>query len=87
MRTEPNHSRMKQTLQESIPYDHESNGAAERAIQTVRRHANVLLDELRERTQLSIPHEHPRSVGRSDVQAGYSTALQSAALQREHLKK
>ena len=46
------------TLQESIPYDHESNGAAERAIQTVRRQANTLLDELRERTQLSIPHEH-----------------------------
>eukprot|EP00439_Symbiodinium_sp_Y106_P081421 s148_g20.t1 len=46
------------TLQESIPYDHESNGAAERAIQTVRRQANTLLDELRARTQLSIPHEH-----------------------------
>ena len=46
------------TLQESIPYDHESNGAAERAIQPVRRQANTLLDELRERTQLSIPHEH-----------------------------
>ena len=46
------------TLQESIPYDHESKGAAERAIQTVRRQANTLLDELRERTQLSIPHEH-----------------------------
>ena len=47
------------TLQESIPYNHESNGAAERAIQTVRRQANTLLDELRERTGLSIPHEHP----------------------------
>ena len=47
------------TLQESIPYDHESNGAAERSIQTVRRHANTLLDELRERTQLSLPHDHP----------------------------
>ncbi|CAE7812347.1 GIP [Symbiodinium sp. CCMP2592] len=46
------------TLQESIPYDHESNGAAERAIQTVRRQANTILDELRERTQLAIPHEH-----------------------------
>ncbi|CAE7229693.1 GIP [Symbiodinium sp. CCMP2592] len=46
------------TLQESIPYDHESNGAAERAIQTVRRQANTILDELRERTQLGIPHEH-----------------------------
>ncbi|CAE7493858.1 GIP [Symbiodinium sp. CCMP2592] len=46
------------TLQESIPYDHESNGAAERAIQTVRRQANTILDEVRERTQLAIPHEH-----------------------------
>ena len=46
------------TLQENIPYDHESNGAAERVMQTVRRQANTLLDELLERTQLSIPHEH-----------------------------
>jgi hypothetical protein len=47
------------TLVDAHPYSSQSNGAAERAIQTARRQANTLMDELRHRTKLALPHEHP----------------------------
>ena len=47
------------TLLSSVPHDHESNGLAERAVQTVRRHANCILDEVRVKTELPLSHEHP----------------------------
>ena len=47
------------TLVESVPFDHESNGLAERAVQTARRHCNTLMDELRSKTGLTLSHDHP----------------------------
>ena len=46
-------------LQDTKSYIHQSNGLAERTVQTTRRQANTFLDELREKTKLDIPHTHP----------------------------
>ena len=50
---------MSTTLVDAHPYSSQSNGAAERAIQTARRQANTLMEELRHHTKLALPHEHP----------------------------
>ena len=47
------------TLADSVPHAHETNGAAERAIQTVRRLANTFLDSVRSKAKIDIPHSHP----------------------------
>ena len=47
------------TLADSVPHAHETNGAAERAIQTVRRLANTFLDAVRSKAKIDIPHSHP----------------------------
>ena len=47
------------TLADSVPHAHETNGAAERAIQTVRRLANTFLDTVRSKAKIDIPHSHP----------------------------
>ena len=46
-------------LQDTKSYIHQSNGLAERTVQTTRRQANTFLDALREKTKLGIPHTHP----------------------------
>ena len=46
-------------IEDSIPRDHASNGWVERAIQTVRRQGNALLEDLRKRTKLALHHNHP----------------------------
>ena len=46
------------TLADSVPHAHETNGAAERAIQTVRRLANTFLDTVRSKAKIDIPHSH-----------------------------
>ena len=46
-------------LQDTKSYIYQSNGLAERTVQTTRRKANTFLDELREKMKLDIPHTHP----------------------------
>ena len=47
------------TLADSVPHAHETNGAAERALQTVRRLANTFLGAVRSKAKIDIPHSHP----------------------------
>ena len=49
------------TLLEIVPHDHDSNGLAERSLQTARRHCNTLMDDLdlRTKTELTLSHDHP----------------------------
>ena len=44
---------------ERVRHSHGSDGAPERAIQTVRRLANTFLDAARSKTKLAIPYSHP----------------------------